>query len=88
MLLEDTPAEALLADKAYDADERVRQRLEEQGCEVVIPPKANRKAPHPYDQELYKARHLIENFWLFRTCYAKYEFIYPVTLITHIQQVF
>ena len=63
MLLEDTPAEALLADKAYDADERVRQRLEEQGCEVVIPPKANRKAPHPYDQELYKARHLIENFF-------------------------
>jgi len=63
VLLEDTPAEALLADKAYDADERVRQRLEEQGCEVVIPPKANRKAPHPYDQELYKARHLIENFF-------------------------
>ena len=63
MLIEDTPAEALLADKAYDADERVRQPLEEQGCEVVIPSKGNRKDPHPYDKELYKARHLIENFF-------------------------
>lgn len=63
MLIEDTPAEALLADKAYDADERVRQRLEEQGCEAVIPSKENRKDPYPYDKELYKARHLIENFF-------------------------
>jgi transposase len=63
VLIEDTPAEALLADKAYDADERVRQRLEEQGCEAVIPSKENRKDPYPYDKELYKARHLIENFF-------------------------
>jgi len=30
--------------------------------QVVIPPKANRKAQRPYDRHLYKARHLIENF--------------------------
>jgi len=30
--------------------------------QVVIPPKANRKAQRPYDQHLYKAGHLIENF--------------------------
>jgi transposase len=29
----------------------------------VIPPKANRKVQREYDKELYKARHLIENFF-------------------------
>lgn len=63
VLLNELQAEALLADKAYDADERVRERLHEKGCEAVIPSKANRKEPYPYDKELYKARHLIENFF-------------------------
>ena len=30
---------------------------------VVIPPKANRRQPRPYDKPLYQARHLIENFF-------------------------
>ena len=30
---------------------------------VVIPPKANRLQPRPYDKHLYQARHLIENFF-------------------------
>lgn len=55
--------EALLADKAYDAAQRVRQPLKEKSCEAVIPSKANRKKPQAYDKELLKARHLIEN-WL------------------------
>lgn len=63
ILLNELKAEALLADKAYDADERVRERLQEKGCEAVIPSKSNRKKPYPYDKELYKARHLIENFF-------------------------
>lgn len=63
MLLEELEAEALLADKAYDADERVRQKLAAKGCVAVIPSKSNRKVPHTYDKELYKARHLIENFF-------------------------
>ena len=33
------------------------------GKAAVIPPKGNRKAPRPYDKDLYKARHLIENFF-------------------------
>ena len=33
------------------------------GKTAVIPPKANRKDPRPYDKDLYKARHLIENFF-------------------------
>lgn len=56
-------ADALLADKAYDADERVRHKLAEKGCIAVIPPKSNRKNPLDYDKEDYKARHLIENFF-------------------------
>lgn len=63
VLLNELQAEMLLADRAYDADERVRARLQEKGCEAVIPSKANRKEPYPYDKELYKARHLIENFF-------------------------
>jgi len=48
---------------AYDAQERVRQKLEAQGCQAVIPSKKNRKKPYGYDKHLYKARHLIENFF-------------------------
>lgn len=58
-----TQAKAVLADKAYDADERMRDKLREKGCESVIPFKKNRLAPQNYDKEVYKARHLIENFF-------------------------
>ena len=30
---------------------------------VVIPPRSTRKQPRDYDRHLYKARHLIENFF-------------------------
>jgi transposase len=60
-------AKALLADKAYDADERVIEPLAEAGKTAVIPPKRNRKNLRAYDKVLYEARHLIENFF----CWAK-----------------
>ncbi len=63
VLLEALEAEALLADKSYDADEGVIQRLQAAGKKPVIPPKRNRRELREYDQELYKARHLIENFF-------------------------
>jgi transposase len=56
-------AATLLADKAFDADERVIEPLLAAGKIPVIPPKSNRKTQRPYDKELYKARHLIENFF-------------------------
>ncbi len=56
-------ADACLADKAYDADERVLDKLAAKACEAVIPPKSNRKTHRKYDKALYKARHLIENFF-------------------------
>jgi len=62
-LLPQVEASAVLADKAYDADERVRELLSRRGVDAVIPSKKNRLVPHPYDKHLYKARHLIENFF-------------------------
>lgn len=63
VLLAEIDAGALLADKAYDAVERVRDVLSEQQIVAVIPSKSNRKVPIEHDKELYKARHLIENFF-------------------------
>jgi transposase len=56
-------AETLIADKAFDADQRVIDPLTAAGKQVVIPPKSNRKRPRSFDKHLYKARHLIENFF-------------------------
>ena len=63
MLLVNTPAATVIADKAYDAEARVVDMLLAKGKDVVIPPKANRLVQRPYDRDLYKARHLIENFF-------------------------
>lgn len=63
MLLVNTPAATVIADKAYDAEARVVDMLLAKGKDVVIPPKANRRVPRTYDRDLYKARHLIENFF-------------------------
>ena len=62
-LLPQMQADTLLADKAFDADERVIEPLLAAGKTLVIPPKSNRKVLRPYDKELYKARHLMENFY-------------------------
>ena len=62
-LLPDLQAETLLADRAFDADERVIAPLQAAGKTLVIPPKRNRKSQRTYDRELYKTRHLIENFF-------------------------
>ncbi len=62
-LLLEMKAETIIADKAYDANERVIQRLLKAGKTPVIPSKRNSKQPREYDKSLYKARHLIENFF-------------------------
>ena len=65
MLLEDLldQIEALLADIAYAAKARLSDRLEEHQLEAVIPPKSNQKTPWEFDQDKYRWRHLIENFF-------------------------
>lgn len=56
-------ADTLLADKAFDADERVIEPLLSRGKSIVIPPRSNRKIQRHFDRDAYKARHLIENFF-------------------------
>ena len=63
VLLADTPANAVIADKAYDAQARVIEPLLKAGKAVVIPPRSTRTEQRDYDRHLYKARHLIENFF-------------------------
>jgi transposase len=62
-LLPQMEADTLLGDKAFDADERVIEPLLAAGKTVVIPPRSNRKIKRYFDTEMYKARHLIENFF-------------------------
>ena len=63
VLIDEIEADTLLADKGYDADERVLDRLQEAGIVPVIPPKAGRKKQRGYDKLLYAERYLIENFF-------------------------
>lgn len=50
-------------DRRQDADDRVVQPLKQAGIEAVIPPRSKRRTARNYDRELYKVRHLIENFF-------------------------
>lgn len=63
VLLKDTPAQTVIADKACDAHARVVEPRLDKGKAVVIPCRATNKQPREYDRDLYKARHLIENFF-------------------------
>jgi transposase len=56
-------ADTILADKACDADGRVIEQIQAQGKTVVIPSHRNRTTARDCDRHLYKARHLIENFF-------------------------
>lgn len=76
-LLPEMQADMLIADKAFDADKRVIEPLEAAGKTAVIPPKANRASPRSFDRHIYKARHLIENFFAkikqFRAIATRYD---------------
>ena len=61
-LLTDLDFAALLADKAFDSD-GFRTELDNRGAVSVIQPKANRVTTIPCDFEMYKWRHLVENFF-------------------------
>jgi len=59
-LIEGVAFGALLGDKAFDAD-WLRADLDDRGAAAVIPPKANRRTVIPFDRDMYRWRHLIEN---------------------------
>ena len=61
-LIDGLATDHLLADRAFDAD-WLRQKLAKDGIAPVIPPRSRRKTPAEYDKEMYKWRHLIENFF-------------------------
>ncbi|MCM8621360.1 MAG: IS5 family transposase [Candidatus Accumulibacter sp.] len=63
VLLPRTDANTIIADKGYDADQRVLEPLAEAGKTAIILPKRHRFEPRDYDRDLYKTRHLIENFF-------------------------
>lgn len=62
-MIEGITAEHLIADKGYDSDAIVAQ-AKGQGMAAVIPPRKNRTTQRPYDEDLYKLRHLVENAFL------------------------
>ena len=76
-LLPTMQAALLIADKAFDADERVIEPLAAACKAAVIPSKANRVEPRPLDEHMYGARHLIENFFAkikqFRAIATRYD---------------
>ena len=61
-LIRDVRFDALLGDKAFDAD-WLRAELNQRGASAVIPPRSNRKQQIDYDKEMYKWRHLVENYF-------------------------
>jgi transposase len=52
----------LIADKAFDSD-TIIANLNARGIKIVISQHPRRARPLPLDRDLYKWRHLIENFF-------------------------
>ena len=61
-LLESADPEALIGDKAFDADPFI-ETLTQRAIAPVIPPKANRKTQRACDYALYCERNLVERFF-------------------------
>lgn len=61
-LIDGLPAEHVLADRAYDAD-NLFDKILDQGGEVVIPPRRHRRFQHVYDKAIYKERNRVERFF-------------------------
>ena len=61
-LIDGLSFEALIADKAFDSDV-VLADLDDRGAKVVISQHPRRSQPRRIDKEMYKWRHLIENFF-------------------------
>ena len=61
-LIEGVGFEALIADKAFDSDAVIAD-LDARGAKAVISQHPRRSHPLAIDLEMYKWRHLIENFF-------------------------
>ena len=72
----DAQACCVLGDKAYDSN-AIRADLQEIGVEAVIPSNKRRTKAIPYDEEVYKHRHVVECFinkikW-YRRVFTRYD---------------
>jgi transposase len=61
-LIEDLAFDALIADKAFDSNAIIAE-LDARGAKIVISQHPRRTKPLAIDEEMYKWRHLIENFF-------------------------
>ncbi len=61
-LIEGLAFDALIADKAFDSNTIIAE-LDGRGAKVVISQHPRRAKPLAIDEEMYKWRHLIENFF-------------------------
>lgn len=61
-LLEGRTFGGLIADKAFDVN-WITDELDRRGAQIVISQHPNRRAPREIDTDVYKWRHLIENFF-------------------------
>lgn len=59
-LIEGIDAEYLLADKGYNSN-KIVELAWDNDTEPVISPRKGHKEERPYDKQLYKYRHLVEN---------------------------
>ncbi len=61
-LIKDIEFGGLIADKAFDSNDIIAD-LNERGAKIVISQHPRRAVPLPIDADIYKWRHLIENFF-------------------------
>ena len=75
-LIDGLSFKALIADKAFDSD-AILADLDDRGAKVVISQHPRRSKPRVIDKEMYKWRHLIENFFCklkqFRAIATRYD---------------
>ena len=75
-LIDSADPEALIGDKAYDADTLI-DTLNRREITPVIPPKANRSTPRDCDFAIYCERNLVERFFnklkYFRAIATRYD---------------
>jgi transposase len=75
-ILDGIVTQAIVADKAYDAESLI-ESITQRGASAVIPPRENRREVRAFDVHHYKHRNLIERFFCrlkqFRRIATRYE---------------
>lgn len=57
----------MIADRAYDTNDIV-EYAGNNGIEIVVSQKSNRKSKQNFDSDLYRLRHIVENTFLKFKC--------------------